>query len=147
MKDHAAPAVAPVAAARLGRRVGSLCYEMLLLTAILFIAAWLFLVINPLLPGVLARPLFQLYLLAVTAAYFIYCWTHSGQTLPMKTWRIRLVTNEGAALSVNKAAQRYLFALASTALCGSGFCWALFDRDGQFLHDRLAGTRIVKTDA
>ena len=76
---------------------------MLLLTAILFIAAWLFLVINPLLPVALARPLFQAYLLAITAAYFIYCWTHSGQTLPMKTWHIRLVMNDGAAIPVNTA--------------------------------------------
>lgn len=146
MKDDATPAAAPVAAASLGRRAGSLCYEMLLLTALLFIAAWLFLVINPLLPGALARPLFQLYLLAVTAAYFIYCWTRSGQTLPMKTWRIRLVTKDGAALAANKAAQRYLFALAGTASCGTGFLWALIDRDRQFLHDRLAGTRLIKDE-
>jgi hypothetical protein len=31
-------------------------------------------------------------------------------------------------------------------LGGGGFWWALFDRDGQFLHDRLAGTRIVKDE-
>lgn len=126
--------------------MGSLCYEMLLLTAILFIAAWLFLVINPLLPVALARPLFQAYLLAITAAYFIYCWTHSGQTLPMKTWHIRLVMNDGAAIPVKKAAQRYLFALVGTALCGAGFWWALGDRDRQFLHDRLAGTRLIKDE-
>jgi uncharacterized RDD family membrane protein YckC len=26
---------------------------------------------------------------------------------------------------------------------GVGLWWALFDRDRQFLHDRLAGTRII----
>jgi uncharacterized RDD family membrane protein YckC len=139
LKDPSAPA-----AARLGRRLGSLCYEALLLTAILFVAGWTFLAIDRLLPAALARPLFQIYLLAVTAAYFIYCWTRSGQTLPMKTWRIRVVTRGGGALSVAQAAQRYLFSLASIALCGGGFWWALIDRDGQFLHDRLAGTRLIK---
>jgi hypothetical protein len=29
---------------------------------------------------------------------------------------------------------------------GSGFLWALLDRKRHFLHDRLAGTRIITTD-
>ncbi|MBI4203902.1 MAG: RDD family protein, partial [Betaproteobacteria bacterium] len=41
---------------------------------------------------------------------------------------------------------RFLFALGGLVLCGAGFAWALFDRDRQFLHDRLAGTRIVMSD-
>jgi uncharacterized RDD family membrane protein YckC len=41
---------------------------------------------------------------------------------------------------------RYLFALAGLALFGAGFLWALFDHDKQFLHDRLAGTKIVNNE-
>jgi uncharacterized RDD family membrane protein YckC len=133
----------PAAAARLGRRLGSLCYESLLLAAILYVAGWIFLVFEIMLPAALARALLQIYLLAVTAAYFIYCWTRSGQTLPMKTWHIRVVARDGTAVTLQQGARRYLFALASIALCGGGFWWALVDRDGQFLHDRLAGTRLV----
>jgi uncharacterized RDD family membrane protein YckC len=126
--------------------LGSLCYEVVLLAAILFVAGWIFLAADPLLPPALTRPFFQLYLLIVTAAYFIYCWTRGGQTLPMKTWRIRLVTVDGTAISTTKAARRYIFALASVALCGGGFGWALIDRNGQFLHDRLAGTQLIKDE-
>ncbi len=93
LNAHPAPA-----AARLGRRLGSLCYEVLLLAAILFVAGWIFLAVDRLLPDALARPLLQFYLLAVTAAYFIYCWTRGGQTLPMKTWRIRVVADDGTAI-------------------------------------------------
>ena len=143
MKDNPAPAAA---AANLARRFGSLCYEILLLAAILFAAGWAFLAVERLLPAALARPLFQLYLLTICAAYFIYCWTRSGQTLPMKTWRIRLVTRQGGALPVGRAALRYVLALASVALAGGGFWWALVDRDRQFLHDRLAGTKIIKDE-
>lgn len=135
------PPAAP--AAGLGRRAGSLCYEIMLLAAIMFVAGWSFLAVERLLPAVIARALLQLYLLAVTAAYFVYCWTHGGQTLPMKTWRIRVVAADGAAIDVRTGAKRYVFALAGAALCGAGFWWALFDRDGQFLHDRLAGTRQI----
>jgi uncharacterized RDD family membrane protein YckC len=136
----------PAAAARLGRRLGSLCYESLLLAAILFVAGWIFLAVEGLLPAALARALLQIYLLAITAAYFIYCWTRSGQTLPMKTWHIRVVARDGTAITLKQGALRYLIALAGIALCGGGFWWALFDRDGQFLHDRLAGTRLIKDE-
>ncbi len=145
MSDQPARATPP-ATARLGRRLGSLCYEILLLAAIIFVAGWAFLAFEGLLPAALARALFQLYLLAVTAAYFIYCWTRSGQTLPMKTWHIRVMDRDGNAITVKQGALRYLFALASIALCGGGFWWALIDRDGQFLHDRLAGTRLIKDE-
>ena len=143
MNDHPAPRAAT---AHLARRFGAICYEILLLAAILFAAGWVFLAVERLLPAALARPLFQLYLLAVCAVYFIYCWTHSGQTLPMKTWRIRLVTREGKALSIGRAGLRYVLALAGIALAGGGFWWALIDRDGQFLHDRVAGTRIISEE-
>jgi uncharacterized RDD family membrane protein YckC len=143
LTDHLAPAAAT---ANLARRLGSICYEILLLAAILFAAGWVFLAIGWLLPPALARPLFQLYLLTICAAYFIYCWTRNGQTLPMKTWRIRLVTRQGGALPLGRAGLRYLLALASIALAGGGFWWALIDRDGQFLHDRLAGTRLIKAE-
>ena len=129
--------------AGLARRLGSLCYELLLLTAILFISGWTFLVFTRTLDPALARPLLQLWLLAVTAGYFVYCWTHSGQTLPMKTWRMRLAAADGSIIGVRHGVYRFVFALVSVSLCGLGFLWALFDRDRQFLHDRLAGTRIV----
>ncbi len=142
MNDHPASAAA---VASLARRLGSLCYEALLLAAILFVAGWTFLAFERALPIALVRPLFQVYLLAITAVYFIYCWTRSGQTLPMKTWRIRVVAQDGTALSTLQAARRYLFALISIGLCGAGFWWALADQDSRFLHDRLAGTKIVNS--
>jgi uncharacterized RDD family membrane protein YckC len=122
--------------------MGSLCYEVLLLAAILMLAGWVFLS-GSLDPG-FRRPLLQIFLIAVTGTYFVFCWTHSGQTLPMETWRIRLVPNSGGKISLRIAIHRYLLALITLGLCGFGFIWALFDRDHQFLHDRLAGTKIVK---
>ena len=118
-------------------------YEALLLAAVLFIAAWLFLILASRLDAGLLRPLFQLNLIGVAAVYLIYCWTHGGQTLPMKTWRIRLVNSGGGGVSLRAGFYRYVFALIGVSLLGFGLIWALFDRDRQFLHDRLAGTRLV----
>lgn len=124
-----------------------MCYELLLLMAILFISGWAFLAVARALDPALSRPLLQLCLLGVTITYFAYCWTHGGQTLPMKTWRIRLVTRDGGAITLPTAIRRYLFALAGVGLCGLGLAWVIFDRDRQFLHDRLAGTKIVRCEA
>jgi uncharacterized RDD family membrane protein YckC len=115
----------------------------LLVTAILFVGAWIFLLFSAAFERALARLLLQIHLAILAAIYFIYCWTHGGQTLAMKTWRLRLVMQDGRPVELGAAVYRYLAALLSTALGGAGFLWALVDRDHQFLHDRIAGTRIV----
>jgi uncharacterized RDD family membrane protein YckC len=79
----------------------------------------------------------------VLGAYFIWYWSHGGQTLAMQTWKIRLSTPDGAAPSLARLALRYVLAWPSLVYLGAGVLWALFDRDRQFLHDRLAGTRLV----
>ena len=63
----------------------------------------------------------------------------------MKTWRMRIVTAEGGALTAGRAFKRYLLAVPGM-LSGFSLLWAPFDRDRQFLHDRLAGTRIVRVN-
>jgi uncharacterized RDD family membrane protein YckC len=137
------PAVAEVPSARLLRRFASLCYEIPLLVATFFIAAWVLLPVTNRLPSFYARFLLQTVLVGVAGLYFLYCWCHGGQTLPMKTWRLRLVARDGQPLCFRLAVLRYLIALPATAVFGIGFFWAAVDRDGDFLHDRLAGTRIV----
>jgi uncharacterized RDD family membrane protein YckC len=136
-----APATASLA--NLGRRALALVYEALLLGAVLALASLLFAVLAHGADRVVSRPLLQLYLVALAGLYFVWQWTRGGQTLAMKTWRIRLLTREGQPLGPRRALVRYLLALAGTLLLGAGFLWALFDRERQFLHDRLAGTRIV----
>lgn len=126
-------------AAGLTRRFGAMLYEALLLLALLFIADYLFISLthNAQSPAVKAG--LRFYLLAVIAIYFTWFWSR-GQSLAMKTWRIRLVTCAGGKLKAHQAFIRFLLA---TALFGISQLWAIFDRDRQFLHDRLAGTRLV----
>jgi uncharacterized RDD family membrane protein YckC len=61
----------------------------------------------------------------------------------MKTWHIRLERLDGSPVNPARAIHRYVLALLGTAALGLGFLWALVDRDRQFLHDRLSGTRIT----
>jgi uncharacterized RDD family membrane protein YckC len=133
-------------AAPLGRRLASLGYEALLIFALLFLTALGYLFIAAALDLRHSRLIFQFFLVAVAAAYFIWHWTR-GQTLPMKTWRIRLLTSGGLPVGAGRAAVRFLAAACGLATGGLTFAWALVDRDGRFLHDRVAGTQLVRTDA
>jgi hypothetical protein len=104
------------------------------------------------------------YLFCIYGLYFTYFWHRGGQTLPMKTVEIKLTTASGQTVSLMRAWWRYLLCwwgllpgalivtaaphlslLAFLLFLGAFFisiAWAKFDRDGQFLHDRLAGTRL-----
>jgi uncharacterized RDD family membrane protein YckC len=140
-------------------------YEGVLLFGILFISAWLFSTLLQQRNAMYLRQPLEVWLFFVVGIYYIWCWTHGGQTLPMKTWRMRVVTKEGAPLTPWRALARYLFAwlwfvpglAIASAMDAQGWMlvlppavnfvvWAataLFDKDRQFLHDRLAGTRLV----
>ncbi|HEX6530043.1 MAG TPA: RDD family protein [Burkholderiales bacterium] len=119
------------------RRLASMAYEAVLLFAVSFFATWVFFFASggrDATSGALRHEL-QLFILVVFAGYFLWCWLRGGQTLAMKAWGIRVVN-----VTPGKAAMRFLLALA---LLPVSIAWALFDRDRQFLHDRLAGTRLV----
>ncbi|HEX9179015.1 MAG TPA: RDD family protein, partial [Burkholderiales bacterium] len=107
-------------------------------------ASLLFLLASPDAAATAARPLFQAYLLAVIGIYFTWFWTHGGQTVAMRAWRLRVMRRDGSPLSWRDAWLRLLLAAPSLGLGGLGVLWALVDRDGQFLHDRLASTMVVR---
>ena len=122
----------------LARRLAGMLYEAVLLFAVAYFAgsAFHFASGGAPLEGWL-RLEHQLLLVAVFAAYFLWCWLRGGQTLAMKAWRVRLVD-----VTPRKALLRFFLALVLVPT-GISIIWALFDRDRQFLHDRLAGTRLV----
>ena len=131
----------------MGRRLACLLYEGLVVFAVLLIG---FLMPQIVLYGfglAMAGKLLMLHVLLLLMFYFVWFWLNGGQTLSMKTWKIRLVSAEGNYLRPAQAVLRYLAAWPSILFLGIGIFWALFDKDGQFLHDRIAGTRLITTSA
>lgn len=128
------------------RRLAAMFYESLLLFALLLFASFAYVPIFGGADSAFRKAVFQLYLLAVMMIYFLIFWTRGGQTLAMKTWRIKLTDLQGSTISIPRGVLRFCLALLSLSLFGLGLLWALFDPQRQFLHDRLAKTRLVSTD-
>lgn len=132
--------------AGLKRRIASMVYESLLLFALLMVAGFAYIPIFGSIHGPFQKAVFQLYLLGVMMLYFVVFWKRGGQTLPMKTWRIRLTRLDGGPLSTAQCIVRFALAALGFLCGGAGFLWALVDPERQFLHDRLCKTRLAKVN-
>ena len=124
------------------RRFACMMYEGMLLFGVLFISDYLFDVLTQSRHALMYRHARQAWLFLVLGSYFVWFWTHGGQTLAMKTWHVRLVDISGKPVSRLRAAVRYCLCYP-LALSGAGFIWSLWDKDNQFLQDRIAGTRLI----
>ena len=91
----------------------------------------------------LKRYALQLFLWLGIGLYFVWCWRKSGQTLAMQTLQLKLSDGQTKLLNWPQALIRYALASLSLGAFGLGFAWAVFDRDGLFLHDRLLNSRIT----
>ena len=160
--------------ASLVRRLGALVYEAMLLTAVILPVGFLTIPLAgpapgtarvPAIPGTPGRVLSACLVFAAAGAYFAWCWSGGRRTLPMKTWGLALERRDGRPVDTRTALLRYaaawvgpLAALLAYAalhpfgfgahaiwLVGLNFLWAIVDPERQFLHDRLAGTRIVRS--
>lgn len=129
--------------ASIKRRLVCMLYEGLVVFSILLIG---FLLPQIVLSGFgwsIGPKLLWIHIVVLLLAYFVWCWLNGGQTLPMKTWKLRVANQDGSAIRPLQAILRYLAAWPSILLLGAGLFWAIFDKDHQFLHDRIAGTKIV----
>ncbi|MCM8595818.1 MAG: RDD family protein [Candidatus Accumulibacter sp.] len=121
-----------------------MAYECLLLLAV----AAVLVVVPHILLGAFAHRLaspivVRAHCFLVLLVYFVWFWSNGRRTLAMKTWRMRLLTRDGGPVRPAQALLRYLLCWPSLLIGGAGILWGFFDRDRQFLHDRLAGTMLV----
>jgi uncharacterized RDD family membrane protein YckC len=129
-------------AAGFARRIAAALYDALLLAALMMLVTLVLVAVQgqALLPGNLVH---RLTLLGTAAVFFGAFWKHGGQTLGMRTWRLRVELLSGADLDWPVALLRFAAALVSLATVGLGFLWILVDPEKLAWHDRIAGTRVV----
>jgi uncharacterized RDD family membrane protein YckC len=139
--DSASLALEP---ASVWRRLAAFCYDLLLVAALVFCFT---LVVLSVRLGAAVPPgswWFPLCLLAVAMAFFCGFWVHGGQTVGMRAWRIRVVCEDGSALSWRRAAARFLAALVAGLPAGLGLWWSILDDRRRGWHDRWTRTRVVR---
>lgn len=127
----------------LSRRLLCLIYEALLLTAVILMAGGMATALAQTAGISQPRTLTRIIVILVCAGYYAIQWQRRGQTLPMKTWRICLQSKSGDRISPRQILLRMTLATIGYLAMGVTILWALVDRDRQFLHDRLSGTRLV----
>ena len=151
----------------LRRRMACWIYEGLLLFAVMFMAGYLFSTLSQTRHALDNRLGLQAFIFLIFGIYFTW-FGQKGQTLAMKTWRIRVVDTSGQALTQPRALWRYVLswvwflpplALVSVFSLSGGetvglmmgwvLLWALMSRfqsEGQFWHDIWAGTRLIHSE-
>lgn len=76
--------------------------------------------------------------------FFCYFWKKSGQTLGMKTWRIKMYNASNMQLpDYSQCIIRCCCAPFSLLLFGVGYWLMYLNPDRQTLHDKLSKTRIL----
>ena len=131
-----------------GRRAAALLYDALLLAALLmiFTGGALFFTHGAAVLRESAGAWVYLYragLIGVIAGYYLLNWTRSGQTLGMRAWHLRAVTESGTHLGWKAAALRWLFGVLAWAPAALGVLWLYADPEPLALHDRWSKTRVV----
>ena len=151
----------------LRRRLAAFVYEGVLLFGVLMMAGLAFSTLTQQRHALQGRLGLQLVAFGVLALYFVGFWSQAGQTLAMKTWRLRLVNADGGGpVTWPRGLLRYLLAWiwfvpplalawgmnwhASASVYGALGAWiALYASatrlhpQRQFWHDHWSGTRLV----
>lgn len=74
--------------------------------------------------------------------FYVFFWIKSGQTLGMRAWRMRLISESGR-LSTGQCVLRCLAGIVSLLSFGLGYFWLLLDPKKQTLHDRVSKTFVI----
>ena len=134
--------------ANLWRRVMSIIYDQLILWAIWiatgFVHAMIFGIDSAENPQQLQHTLFPM-LLGATFIFYYWFWTHGGQTLGMRAWRLKVIDArlDGTPPHLIKCILRFIGAFFSLLAFGLGYIWVLFDPNNDTWHDRISGTRTL----
>ena len=125
------------------RRLAAQTYDFLLLIALLFLATALLL---PFTAGMAVTDqhtlIYRIYLVVVSFFFYGWFWTHGGQTLGLRAWKLTVLTQDKKTLDWTQALVRFVTASVSLGFFGLGYLWILIDKDRRGWHDHLSKTTV-----
>ena len=124
------------------RYFAAIFYDLILVIALFFVTTAILL---PFTQGeaIQSTFLFPLYLLCVSFIFYGWFWTHGGQTLGLRAWKLRLVSDQQTDISWKQAFIRYMTACCSCTVLGLGFIWRLWQKDSKTWHDLSSKSYII----
>ena len=125
------------------RRLAAQIYDLLLLIAVLFLATALLL---PFTAGMAVTDqhglIYRLYLVVISFLFYGWFWTHGGQTLGLRAWKLTVLTQDKKTLNWTQALVRFATASVAWGFFGLGYLWILIDKDRRGWHDHLSKTAV-----
>ncbi len=118
-------------------------YDLLLLIALWLAAGLLVVILNGGEATSPDNPFFPLFIIALTYLFYGWFWTHGGQTLGMRAWKVYLVSHGSPGISWLQAAIRFGVAIGSILSAGLGFLWMWFSAEKRSWHDTASGSSLV----
>ena len=126
--------------ASLIKQLAAMVYDSLLIFAVLFFVSAIAIMFNQG-KAIESSPWFSLYLLLALFTFYAWFWNKSGQTLGMRVWKIRIISESGSNPGWSACYLRLISALLSLLCFGLGYWWRLFKP--YTWHDRLSKTSII----
>ncbi len=127
------------------RRLLAVLYDALLLLALFFVTTAIMMSFNDgkaIQPGQTLFWLHKMILIIVSFLFYGWFWTHGGQTLGMKSWKMQLIQDNGQIVTWPVALVRFVTAMLSWTAFGLGFIWSLFDSRSRTWHDIASGSTL-----
>ena len=125
------------------RRSASILYDSLLVLAVLIIMSLPFFSFN-LEENLSLKIIVQIYYYLITQYFFVWFWVNNEGTLGMKTWKIKIVSEDGNKISYIEAIIRFNAAILSFIFFGLGFLMCFLRKDKKCLHDFISKTVLIK---
>ncbi|WP_148862458.1 RDD family protein [Marinobacter fonticola] len=142
--------------ASLVKRLLAMLYDGLICIAVLIVATWGYTLLAAWVVGfeeykqmaeagrINSDPLLTSFLFVVLFLFFGYFWTHTGQTLGMQVWRVRVENPDGTSIRWPQALLRFLMGWVSWLACGLGYLWMIWDGENRSWTDRFSESLVVQ---
>jgi len=132
------------------KRLGAMFYDFMLALSFALVVGFFFTAVAMSLLSIenvaagspVAKGIFILLVLFIFGFYGWF-WTHGGQTLGMRAWKLKLVGQDRNEISWMQAFFRFCYSIISWIPLGAGYLWMLVDKQKLTWHDRVSKTYII----